>query len=109
MEYYSILGMMVAGLIVILGFYFSIKKEIKNELRTDVQPIQELNISITKLNDHIDHMVIMDQNRDKRIEKHGSQIDALTEKQRHNEKLLDRHELRIGRLEEYHKIMPREE
>ena len=104
MEYYMILGIVVAALITLLGFYFSIKKEIKADLQTSSGPIQELNLSITRLNDHIDHMVIMDENRDKRIEKHGQQIDAMIEKQRMNEKLLDRHELRIVRLEEYHKV-----
>lgn len=104
MEYYVVLGMMVTALIALMGFYFSIKKEIKKELQTNTEPIQELNISITRLNDHIDHMVVMDENRDKRIEKHGQQIDDLKKTQEQNEKLLDRHELRITRLEEYHKV-----
>ena len=103
MDYYVILGMVVAALIALLGFYFSIKKEIKSELQTDVKPIQDLNISIIKLNDHIEHMVEMDKNRDARIKKHGEQIDTIVEKQRQNEKLLDRHELRIDRLEEFHR------
>ena len=103
MDYYMVLGMVVVALIAVLGFYFSIKKEIKSDLQSNAGPIQELNLSITRLNDHIDHMVVMDENRDKRIEKHGQQIDAMIEKQRTNEKLLDRHELRINRLEEYHR------
>mgnify|MGYP006986455446 FL=1 len=41
-----------------------------------------------------------DRNRDRRIDKHGQEIDEIIEKQRLNEKILDRHELRIDAIEE---------
>lgn len=43
-----------------------------------IQPINELRIVIQKLNDNIDAMKKDDETRDKRINEHGDQIDALT-------------------------------
>lgn len=88
--------MMIIFLIAIFGVFISIKRNIQE----DREPLQELNITITKLNSNFEHMLENDVVRDKRITKHGAQIDDLVEKQRNNEKILDRHELRIGSLEE---------
>lgn len=96
MEYYAIAGMMIIFLIAIYGVYSSLKKNIQ----TDREPFNELNVNIVKLNANFEHMLENDEIRDKRINKHGEEIDQLTEKQRHNEKILDLHELRIGSLEE---------
>lgn len=107
MDYYLILGMVAAALIAISGFVWSIKKSTKEELET----FQSLNLNIAKLNQNFEYMKEADQNRDKRIDKHGKEIDELKEQHRKeldavkdqqkiNEKILDRHELRIGNLEE---------
>lgn len=100
MDYYVIFGMVVAASIALSGAVIAIKKMSMSESK----PIQDLNVSITKLNSNIEHMVELDKTRDERIKKHGEQIDAIMNNQKNNEKVLDRHELRIGRLEEYHKV-----
>ena len=96
MDYYLILGMVAAALIAISAFIWSIKKNTKEELST----FQDLNLNIAKLNQNFEYMKEADQTRDKRIEKHGKEIDAIKDQQQINEKILDRHELRIGNLEE---------
>lgn len=65
-----------------------------------VAPVIKLNNSITLLNANFESMMRNDEVRDRRIEKHGEEIDGLREKQRMNEKILDIHELRIGKLED---------
>lgn len=65
-----------------------------------ITPIIKLNATIVKLNANFEHMMEGDKNRDKRIEKHGEEIDEIVKKQQLNEKVLDRHELRIGAIEE---------
>lgn len=65
-----------------------------------VAPVIKLNNSITLLNANFEAMMRNDEVRDRRIEKHGEEIDGLREKQRTNEKILDLHELRIGKLED---------
>lgn len=97
MDYYTVAGMVAAGFIAIFGFMASIKKSLNDEKR----PIEELNISITKLDASINHMLENDSVRDKRITKHGAQIDELKEAQRANEKILANHELRISSLERH--------
>lgn len=96
MDYYTIAGMVIVALIAYAGAYRSIKKESAN----DRKPIEDLNISITKLNANFQHMLESDDIRDKRIEKHGAELDKLKEKQIINEKLLNSHEIRIGYLED---------
>ena len=96
MEYYTIIGLVVAAVIVIFGFLVSFKNGIKNELK----PMEELNLSITKLNLNFEHMMESDDVRDKRISKHGEQIDEIKEQQKENEKVLGNHEQRIKFLEE---------
>lgn len=63
-------------------------------------PVLKLSSNIVKLNANIEHMMKNDEIRDKRIDSHGHQIESIIEKQRMNEKVLDLHELRIGRLED---------
>lgn len=87
---------MIVFLIAIFGIFISIKRNIQE----DRQPLQDLNESIIKLNSNFEHMLESDEIRDKRITKHGEQIDELKEKQRINEKVLDRHELIIGNINE---------
>lgn len=95
MDYYTIVGMVVVALIAFFGSYASVKKNVVD----DRKPIEDLNNSITELNINFKHMLQSDDIRDKRIEKHGMEIDEIKEKQQINEKLLDRHEQRIGMLE----------
>ena len=67
-----------------------------------VAPVIRLNTNITRLNSNFEHMMENDKIRDTRIEKHGREIDGIKEQQKRNEKLLDRHELRLSFLEEKH-------
>lgn len=69
-------------------------------LITVIAPVMKLNTNIVRLNTNFEHMMKNDDVRDKRIENHGKEIDKIIEKQRTNEKILDLHEIRIGRLEE---------
>lgn len=95
MDYYLIFGMVMVAFIAIVGFFLSIKKNMMD----DRKPLEELNISITRLNTNFENMLQNDKIRDNRINKHGEEIDEVIEKQRINEKLLDNHELRIGHIE----------
>lgn len=73
MDYYVIYGMVVASIIAIFGFVVSIKNETKKE--QDI--FARLEMSITKLNSTIDNLSAENIKRDKRIEKHGEQIDDI--------------------------------
>lgn len=64
-----------------------------------ITPILKLNSNIVKLNSNFEYMMKNDEIRDKRIENHGKEIDKIIENQRNCEKIIDRHELRIGNLE----------
>ena len=103
MEYYAIVGMVVGALILVGGFYFTIKKNTQEE----AHQLQELNSNIIKLNTNFENMMEADKNRDARIGNHGQEIDELRNNQKvayeklaTAEKLLDRHETRISRNEE---------
>lgn len=63
-------------------------------------PVIKLNTSITRLTALLERVSADNERQDKRIETHGKQIDNIIKQQQTNEKLLDRHELRISRLEE---------
>ena len=70
-------------------------------------PLLKLNGNIVKLNANFENMLNMDKIRDERITEHGKEIDLLDNKQRENtqklkncEKLIDNHEIRLGRIEE---------
>lgn len=63
-------------------------------------PIIKLNTSITRLTALLERVSDDNVRQDKRLETHGKQIDNIVKQQQVNEKLLDRHELRISRLEE---------
>lgn len=95
MDYYLIFGMVAVAMIAILGFIYSIKKSAYDENK----PIQDLNITITKLNENFEHMLENDAIRDKRIGKHGEEIDENKDKIVNLEKVVDRHEIRLGNLE----------
>lgn len=63
-------------------------------------PIIRVNSNLVKLNSNFEYMRQGDETRDKRIEKHGNEIDVLNKKQLTTEKILDRHELRLENIEE---------
>lgn len=88
MEYYAVFGMLGVALIAIIGFLISIKNNIKEENK----PIEELNVTITRLNANFENMLDNDKVRDKRIENHGKEIDDLKEN-------MNNHETRISILE----------
>lgn len=88
MNYYAVAGMVAIALIAMIGFYASIKKTLNDERK----PMEDLNVNIVKLNSNFEHMLAQDKVRDKRIEKHGEQIDNL-------EKEVNLHETRITVLE----------
>lgn len=102
MDYYAIVGMVAGALILIGGFYFTVKKNTQEE----AEQLQELNTNIVKLNTNFENMIENDKIRDSRIGKHGEQIDEIKNNQRvayerlgNVEKQVDRHELRIYNLE----------
>ncbi len=63
-------------------------------------PVIKLNTSITRLTALLERVSADNEKQDKLIETHGKQIDNIVKRQHINEKLLDRHELRITRIEE---------
>ena len=97
MNYYEVVGLMTVALIAIISFFISIRKTI----RDDRKPLEELNTNIVKLNANFQHMLDKLAVQEKRLNKHGSEIDEIIENQRDNEKKLDCHELRIERIEKH--------
>lgn len=95
MDYQTILGMVVTAVLAL----FTFKKNISEERK----PMEDLNNNITKLNLNFEHMLEQDGVRDKRIEKHGQEIDEIREQQNENEKILGNHETRISYLEKERK------
>lgn len=96
MDYYTVAGMVIVALLAFAGSYWSIKKNTVD----DRKPLEDLNISITKLNTHFEHMLENDETRDQRLKKHGEEIDKIRERQRDNERTLDRHGQDIEYLKE---------
>lgn len=88
---------MTVALIAIISFFISIRKTI----RDDRKPLEELNTNIVKLNANFQNMLDKLAVQEKRLNKHGIEIDEIIENQRDNEKKLDRHELRIERIEKH--------
>lgn len=95
MNYYEILGITLACFIIIVGFFISIKRSVDDDKR----PLDELNANIIKLNANFENIMKNDAVRDRRIEKHGMEIDSIVEKQRESEKILSNHEIRLGAVE----------
>lgn len=83
--------------IALYGIYSSIKKDAEERQKS----FNELNINIVKLSESIDAMHQRDMVRDKRIEKHGDQIDRLNDRMHEAEHELMNHETRILSLEKY--------
>lgn len=106
MDYYTILGYIASALIAVVAFYSTQKKSMKDDMRKEAEAhdrsareLQALNENIIKLNVNFENMLQNDLVRDKRIEKHGKEIDDIVERQRDNEHILANHEGRIKSLE----------
>ena len=95
MDYYLIFGMVVVALVAIVGFLMSIKKSIMDERK----PMEDLNVSITRLNVNFENMISQDKVRDRRIENHGREIDELVEAQHENDLKFADHDSRLKILE----------
>ena len=103
MEYYTIVGMVLVCLIAIYTAYMNIKKNTENEeirRNESLRATHELNINIVKLTASIDSMQANDLVRDKRLNKHGEEIDSLDCRLTKNEHITCNHETRIKTLEE---------
>lgn len=72
-DYYMVVGMVLIAVIAIFGFTNSIKKETVKEQNIFL----DLKVCITQLTDEIKSMNDTNKNHEKRIEKHGMQIDTL--------------------------------
>lgn len=72
MDEMQFLGNVITSVITIGGFVAVIMRLI--------QPINELRLSIQRLNDHFDMIKTNTENHNKRIEKHGEEIDKLNDK-----------------------------
>lgn len=99
MDEYTIMGVVLGALITLCGFYLKVKDDIKKDQKSTQEPINRLNISIIELTAEIRHMREDDEVRNKRIEKHGKEIDKLEEKAVDHDKRLADHESRIKGLE----------
>ena len=99
MDYYAVLGMVIVG----LGAIYTIYKSVVKEAEARQKPLHDLNLNIVKLSNSIDKMHENDMVRDKRIEKHGAEIDKLDDRMHEAEHELANHETRIKSLENYRK------
>ena len=106
MDYYAVIGMVASALIAVASFYLTQKRAMKDDMRKETEAhdrsareLQALNENIIKLNVNFENMLQSDQIRDKRIEKHGKEIDDIIDRQRNNEHILANHEGRIKSLE----------
>lgn len=61
--------------------------------------MDELNTNVVKLNAHFENMRKKYEVRDRRIDKHGSEINSIIEKQDENEKELAQVKFRVSALE----------
>ena len=92
MDYYMIVGMVVICLIAIIGCLLNLTEKIKNSYKQQQEPMNKLNLSITELTAEIRTMRKNDEVRDKRLDRHGLEIDDL--------KLTSQnHEIRLKHLE----------
>ena len=69
MDEMTFLGYLIGAIITLVSFITAIGKL--------TQPINDLRLAIQKLNDNIDNMKRNDEIRDKRLDQHGEEIDAL--------------------------------
>lgn len=86
-DYYTIAGMVIVFLIAIITVYLAITSNVKKGAeKKEKQKIEELKamndltLQMNELNMNIRNMVINDEIRDKRITKHGEEIDVLKDR-----------------------------
>ena len=96
MDYYMIFGMVAVCVIALVGFYITFVKYIKDK----DEPTKELNINLTKLNANFEHMIELDEIRDRRITTHGKEIDELRNGVNDLDKRVTKNEVRVDNLEE---------
>ena len=73
MSYEAVLGMSFLAFVAIITFFINIKKTLNEEKK----PIDLLNENIIRLNENIKNMAKSDEIRDRRITRHGEEIDEL--------------------------------
>lgn len=98
-QYYAIFGMVAICLCTIVGVGISILNRIKENTQEQQKPINNLNESIMRLTYEINHMRTDGKVRDKRLDKHGSEIDEIKEENNAHKIELRNHESRITALE----------
>lgn len=89
MDYYLVFGMVA----VCFGAMLTFSRAIEKKSEEDRKPINDLNVNIAKLTASIDNMKERDLTRDKRLDKHGDEIDQLKID-------VNNHDTRIKSLEE---------
>lgn len=102
MDYYMIVGMVLVAISVLFTFYLNVKKDLATDedRRTkELEALNQLNINIVKLSSSIENMKEKDLVRDKRIDKHGEEIDEANKQIQENKVKLTDHETRIYQLE----------
>lgn len=99
MEYYAVVGMVALALIVIFGLLITLSSSVKKNIKDQQNPINELNISITELTYEIRAMRTSNEVRDKRLDKHGDEIDEISKVVSSNEQEIKEHKRRISKLE----------
>lgn len=103
MDYNTILGMVVSSLILIGGFFFTVRTNFKKDEAQRIEELNQmnkLNLNIVELTHSIKYMSKNDEVRDQRINARKKEIEKLDDKvQEHDKKLID-HESRIKCLED---------
>lgn len=95
MDYYLIMGMVAACLIVFIGVYAQMKKSYKE----DVEQLQDLNENIIKLNLNFESMLARDIERDAKIKETRKEMFEIKDRVVETEHELANHESRIRGLE----------
>lgn len=99
MEWYTFLGMFVTAGITIIGVYFTVSKNQKEELektfsqrQAQIEAINKQTQETIKLNINMEHMNKNLSKQEERVTKHGAEIDK-------NRIKINEHEVRINKLE----------
>lgn len=79
-QYYIIFGMVFVCLCTVIGVGYGIYNQVKKGIQDQSKPIEELNRSILELTYEIKHIREDDEVKNKRLDKHGEEIDRLNTK-----------------------------
>lgn len=88
-QYYIIFGMVFVCICTVAGVGIALYNAMKQSNKEQRQPIDELNQSIIGLTYEIKHMRNNDAVRDKRLDKHGEEIDEINKKVTDNTRRID--------------------